>query len=567
MKAGVGKSKVSFRKALLPLHGYPVVGVLADGFETELYARAFVFSQSSKVIALVVLECSYISHHLKEALIERCKKNLTSLHLSIENLLLCAQHTHSAPGGHSHYAFHNLTCKGFRPEVFQAYLNACFDALKEAAGDLAESQLSLNADLFQEEADVAFNRSLDAYNRNPEVVQRDEMQTHLALNRMMKQLRIGAKEPGDKGLINWFGVQANSISSTNHKINADNKGYAASLLENDQRTGPNFIAAFCQEAAADVSPNYYGKAKWWPRGRYEDDFKSAYSNGFLQFEKARQMAEGKEFQIPVSGELDAVMMYVDMSDVLCDAEFCLGDEACRTGQAVVGLSFLEGTSPDIDGTDAFTSGVLRSLIRVRELINTMPLTGIRGERQRLNALKQIHHPKVLAVEMQQKRLLGYKRLNKLPIATGQAEIKDEIKRQYEAGALTEHSWLPVIVPLQMMRIGALVIIGFPGDLSTTAGMRLRHTVLKALEKYDILDVIITTYANEMAGYAVTPEEYMEQSFEGGYTLYGRMTLPAYQTLYRKLAGELFKPPQERSLKSKISPPVFSKEELDKRSFR
>jgi neutral ceramidase len=567
MKAGAGKVKVSFRKAVLPLQGYPRVGVMADGFETDLYARAFIFSQDNQTLALVVLECGFISHHLKAALIEKCTEVLPEAKLELRNLMLCAQHTHSAPGGHSHYAFHNITSKGFRPEIFQAYLNASSEALVMAWRDLEQCILTYNAGEFAEDADVAFNRSLDAYNRNHDVVQRDEMNTHLALNRMMKQLRIGTKEPGDKGLINWFGVQANSISAAGQKVHADNKGYAASLLENDQRTGPNFIAAFCPEAAADVSPNYYGRAKWWARGRYEDEYKSAYANGFLQFELARQMAEDESYQIPISGRLDALLLFADMSAITCDADLINGGEADSTGSPAAGLAFLEGTPPDIYGTDAFTTGLLRLIINYKELLSGLPLLSTRSERKRLRELKKLHEPKTIAIELKEKRVLGYRKLNKLPLPSVLADLTEEVKRQYEAGALKEHSWMPDVVPLQIFRIGELAILGFPGDLSTTAGMRLRKTVMEQLEPHGILDVVITTYANEQAGYAVTPEEYMEQGFEGGYTLFGRMTLPAYQTLFRKLAANLIKPEKERQFKSNTTPPVFSREELDRRSFR
>ena len=40
---------------------------------------------------------------------------------------------------------------------------------------------------------------------------------------------------------------------------------------------------------------------------------------------------------------------------------------------------------------------------------------------------------------------------------------------------------PKILPLQILRIGQLVIVGFPGELTTMAGRRLRETVLNELQ--------------------------------------------------------------------------------------
>lgn len=565
MLIGIGKTKVIFRKLSLPLYGYALIGNYAEGSETDLFARAFIFESGNKKVAFVNIECSFISHHLKKALVEKLVSEMPEIGIGDENLMLSAQHTHSAPGGHSHYAFHNITSKGFRPDIFESYLNASFEAISEAWSNREACTIFLNADLIRSDSDIGFNRSLHAYNKNPDVEKQDEMNTHLAINRMMKQLRICSKDNSNKGVINWFGVQANSISSKNNRIHSDNKGYAASMLESDQSGTSPFIAAFCQEAAADVSANYYGRAKWWPRGRYEDDFKSAYANGFCHFEKAQDLIENEDFQIPISDQVDFYLAYFKLSNYECDPRFSHDGLPCKTGTACLGKSFMEGTPPDIEGIDVFSSSFFNLIIKSRETINQLPLVSSAEKRQNWSQIKDSQYPKKILVELEDKRILGYEKLNKLNLPSVLSDISEEINRKYETGSLKEHTWAPVILPIQIIRIGEIAIVGFPGDLTTTAGNRLRNSLLETLEPHGILDVIITCYANEHGGYANTREEYMEQTFEGGFNLFGQYTLAAFQTCFNIVARNMTEP--VKIAIPKTEPPEFSKEELQRRTYR
>ena len=70
-----------------------------------------------------------------------------------------------------------------------------------------------------------------------------------------------------------------------------------------------------------------------------------------------------------------------------------------------------------------------------------------------------------------------------------------------------------------------------------AGRRLRATVMNALSGR-ASHVVLAGYANGYAGYITTPEEYMVQQYEGGHTLHGRWTLPAYQQIVSGLANSL-----------------------------
>ena len=83
---------------------------------------------------------------------------------------------------------------------------------------------------FAEETPVAWNRSLDAYNQNPEVTQRKLSETHLALDREMNVLGIYQNDQLC-ALMSLFGVHATCLGDQLDAYDGDNKGYAAASTE------------------------------------------------------------------------------------------------------------------------------------------------------------------------------------------------------------------------------------------------------------------------------------------------------------------------------------------------
>jgi neutral ceramidase len=147
-----------------------------------------------------------------------------------------------------------------------------------------------------------------------------------------------------------------------------------------------------------------------------------------------------------------------------------------------------------------------------------------------------------------------------------SDLTAEMKKQFRNGGLRENTWAPIILPVQIIRLGALAILGVPGEITTAAGIRLRQSVQAILEPAGILDVIITSLSNEYGGYFCTYEEYDLQKFEGASTLFGCWSLAALQTEFGKLAHEILKPVQSRRNVSLTQPPLFSDTELNLRSF-
>jgi hypothetical protein len=82
---------------------------------------------------------------------------------------------------------------------------------------------------------------------------------------------------------------------------------------------------------------------------------------------------------------------------------------------------------------------------------------------------------------------------------------------------------PAAMPLMVVRLGDRAIATIPGEMTVEMGRRTRAAVLAALRPAGVSKVTLAGYANEFLHYFVTPEEYDQQHYEGGSTLYGKYT--------------------------------------------
>ena len=198
-----------------------------------------------------------------------------------------------------------MVTPGFQWDVYEHYRDNIVKAIVEADLKLQEAEIRYHSGEFHPEAEVAFNRSVRSYNRNPEIEERlGHKNRHLAVDRVMKLLRFNRPDGSPIGSVNWFGVHTTSVSNRYDKICYDNKGYAADYFENylkeEYCTDHEMHTAFAQDAAGDISPNY----KWNMRtreywGKYKDDYESAAYNGQLQFEKAKEIFEESMLQLTI----------------------------------------------------------------------------------------------------------------------------------------------------------------------------------------------------------------------------------------------------------------------------
>jgi neutral ceramidase len=500
---------------------------------TPLYARALAFCDiDENYFIFINVELAFATIALKEAITQRLSTEKPECKFSLANIMLTSQHTHSAPGGYSHYPFYNFTIPGFRPDLFNNIVEACVEAVKEAVDARTPSVVSWGSYDIPLEKNVAFNRSMKAFRRNPEFKNLEMNEASQAINRTMQGLNIFDLQGNLKAHLNWFGVHATSISSFNTKLHHDNKGVAASLME--QRN--QIFAIFAQEAAGDVSPNYvWDKKINRMRGTSTDQYENAATNGDIQATSADLIKNEKS----VEGYINCVHGYFDLS--------------VNAGHAAHGLGFFLGTLEGPGLTQAAAPAfrlVAVAAKRIRLFIN----------KKQNDDFFAAQGNKDVLLDHRQGNLFGIPLSfwKKLPLGTN--SITGELFTQLKSGAIDTTPWVPEILPFQIIQLGNIFIVGVPGEITTIAAQRLKIALAQILNSSQI---IISSYANAYMGYVTTPEEYDEQCYEGGHCLYGRNTLPAFIENFSLIAKALSK---NLIYKNDLRAFQFPPEELQKRSF-
>lgn len=567
-KVGVGKADVTGFVYGIGMMGYGMSFNIVKDIETNLYARAYVISNGTNKVCWVNSEICFYTIALKNAIVNKIQNLYPHWNYSDANLLLSAQHTHSGPGGYSHHILYNLTIPGFQPTVFNAIVNGTIKAIEAAENNLQDANLHFAKSNFDDAiAELAINRSINAYNKNPEVETKiGSNNAHLAIDRCMKLLYISNQNKLPIGAINWFGVHTTSLSNDNSRICSDNKGYAATYLEEKMSTlNPNFIGAFAQDTAGDVSPNFKWDAeKNWTRGKYRNDFKSAAHNGKLQFIKALELIEQAQNNNPLSNTIDYEIVYVDFSDIKIDWQFANGKKGLRTVPAAQGFSFFEGTKegPGIGKALATAGRFASNLIWMYEK-TLFKLWHLRDHKTAIDIdMKyKMHGRKHIVLEVNSGKIMGTFQIKNMILPAAADPTIKHFKLLDQIGLTKRTPWVPRILPIQIIIVGKIAVLGIAAEITTIAGKRLQETVLNILKHRGVTEVILSTYTNGYSGYITTPEEYDCQLYEGGHTIFGKYTLPAYQTKFKELALQMLKPKAERNIDAVTKPIIFAENEI------
>jgi neutral ceramidase len=498
---GVGTHDITGPAAGLGMMGYANIFQTTAGIHFRLRSRAFIMASpcNNKRVVFVSADLLAIFQVVKQAVVRKLYDNGYGALYKDENVLLSATHDHAGPGGYSHYWLYNLTVGGFEKENFQAIVDGIYDSILEAHRDLAPGTISIvqgetkcappEPTCVGMEEVISRNRSPKAYLLNP-AEERAKYSCDTD-NRMtlLKFVRSDAAHT-EIGELNWFAVHGTSMHNNNRLISGDNKGYASNFFEKlmNVSTSPHpFVAAFAQSNEGDVTPNIGGKTN----GCGSNDFESTMISGEKQFKKAQEL-----YRLPAEplvGSVDFRQTYVSMDKVEVLAQPPpLGDGfPHHTCTAAIGLSMLAGAE---DGPGVGWQGLSCSRLPA-------PLSWI------------------CKLFTKKDHCQGVK-----PIAVTTGAKKPP--------------WTPNILPIQLVRIGDLVIIAVPGEFTTMSGRRLRATVMDELAPLGIRYAVIAGLSNAYSGYVATPQEYDLQRYEGASTHFGPWTLPAYQQEFARVAKSL-----------------------------
>jgi neutral ceramidase len=488
---GRGISDVTGEPAGCGMLGYGKADQVTAGLHTRLRTRAFVIVDpaTEQRIVLSVSDLPLMFDSVHREVLRRLGSRHGSLYTDA-NVMLTVTHTHCGPGGYSHHRLYNMTTHGFRPITYDAIVEGIVEAIERAHADVAPATLRLSRGRL---TDASVNRSPQSFARNPEA---DKAMFPDGIDPQTTLLRID-RDGRTVGAVNWFATHGTSMTNRNCLISGDNKGYAAYYWERVlggvdylADDGPDFVAAFAQTNAGDMSPNLNRRPGSGPT---EDEFENTRIIGQRQADAAVSLAaaDGDE----LSGGVDARLTYVDLGDIEVGPEFTGDGRSHRTGAMVGGAAALAGTEegPGFPGFRQGRNRVVDALSR-HVWYRLSP------------ALMDAHSPKGI--------VLPGGVLNRLVPFVQQR------------------------VPVQLLRIGRLHLIGIPGEVTIVAGLRMRREVAAALG-VDLDDVLVAGYSNAYIHYVTTPEEYDEQRYEGGSTLFGKWEAPALTQVAVGLAAAMY----------------------------
>lgn len=567
-QAGWSKSEIQLVPKGYAMHGFGNWDHRAWGQETALMARAIVISEPSHPgppLIVCCLDLGYVTYAMRSGVVERLSESVAAF--DAQRLVLTCTHTHSGPGGCTQDGLYNIVTPGYVPEHVQAIVTASCQAIEQALAALKSVDIRLRKGVFDASVEVAWNRSLSAYNRNPDVTRRQDTQTHLALDREMQLLCV-EMQGQPQALLSLFGVHATCCGNRLDKYDADNKGRAASTAEAAlQAQGADApVAIFAQGSAGDVSPFYNGPGDRRRRAAIKGRAHYAYAqaNGGKQADRALEMTAQATGQ-SIAGALDGLLTYVDFTDIHVDPVHTGGDRAAFTSPPCHGVAFFEGTPIDGPGMPGFLGTGARFIARRLRRRYRKKRSGLpQAERDYYDRLYAAQGAKDILMESGRKRVLGWS-LADLPLPGRVDPMVAEMKRQARIGALDESDMVPTILPLQIVRLGQIALVCCPGEFTTTAGQRVRAMVEQAIADTGCDEVLLCTYCNDYMGYVTTREEYQQQNYEGGHTIFGQWTLAAFQTCFVRLAAQLKQAPGQRDYDSKTRPRPAPASELAKRS--
>jgi neutral ceramidase len=560
LEIGVARRDITCWKPGLGMMGWGQLDNYATSVATPLSARAFVLRDPSTgdKLAMVCCEIAFISLALRDAVVRRLT-NEPARGFGLDNVMLMATHTHSGPGGFTHYAFYNVTIPGFAQDVLDGIADGIVAAIRAADDGRVPGDARYDSAEIPPDDPVAFNRSIASYNRNPDVAPVVAGEEHLALDRTLRLLRFDTATGDMLGAINWFAVHCTSVHSDNHALHFDNKGYAAQLMEAELAAvaGHEVVAAFGQGASGDVTPNrrrHPGRP--FVRGELEDDDASARYNGGLQARCALAAHASAKATQPLSPRIRCAHAFVDMSAVDVDPRFVDGRTGLRTSPAEIGMAMFFGTDEG-PGLPRIGVGLQKWFVRARSLSRS------RSRRDAARDASQCE--KVAWVEPTKWRVLGLSALDRIPALPLPRRAREAVRmfRALASDRAADNPWTPQVLPIQLAIVGDVALVAVPHELTTVAGRRLTATVASATADLGVRRAVLVGYANAYAGYVTTPEEYELQDYEGASTHFGKWTLPAYQTVFAQLAASLGGATRPAW---RASPPVFAAQDLAARAF-
>ncbi|WP_170311606.1 neutral/alkaline ceramidase [Vallitalea okinawensis] len=526
---GAGIHDITGPSAEIVMMGYADSNQSNRGIHLRQRARSFVVvdQNTDERIVYVSTDLGMAFQSVKDGVVNKLSDNGYGHLYRDQNIMINATHTHSGPGGYSHYGLYNVSTFGFIEENYDCIVNGIYESIVKAHNNLEPGYIEFN---MGQCLDTNINRSPEAYEMNPE---EEKALYEYNVDKNMYVLNFKNADDDLLGILNWFGVHPTSMGVDNLLISSDNKGTASYLYEKEMGTdylsSKTFVAAFAQSNCGDSSPNIFGG----PTGYGDDDFESTYEAGRIQYEKAKELSDTATKRL--TGPIAFRHQYVDFSNLTIAPEYADGEER-YTYPGCMGYSFARGAEDNPTDLPGFYEGMTQPeygldsadnyIDNVQGLLNLAPkFNQINGARY--PELWELHYPKPIL------------------FATCKAE---------------PDPWTPQIIPVQLFTIGDFAILGVPAEVTTMSGRRLKNAVEEAFLELtgDYYTAVVSGHSNSYTSYLTTPEEYDAQHYEGASTQFGKWTLSGYLQQFYQLATSIV---EGSTVPSGPHPPDLSDEQV------
>ncbi|MFT4614856.1 MAG: neutral ceramidase [Bacteroidia bacterium] len=487
---GRGISDITGPALGMQLWGFSRPDQIGEGIHIRQRSRAFVITQAddpSKRLVFVSADLGSIEHHITLEVVERLQAQLGQVY-DLNNVILSATHTHAGVGGYWHSRTEAGLDGGFYAEHFEKIVAGITASIVKAHNDLQPGNILINKGQVE---DAGANRSVSAYLQNPQ----EERQRYTDDTPKEMVLLKFSDDSGDIGVINWYALHPTAMNFYNRFISGDHKGYAS--LQMEQAHGvrytrsDDFVAAFAQSDPGDVTPNM----NLDNTGPGETDVDTTRILGDRQLEVATTLFE--QATEALSGPIDSRRMYIDLSNYEVEDAFT-GAGNQHTCPSAYGYSFAGGSTEDGGGHFLFSEGMTEQILWRDWLIRL-----VTGAPKWTESVRSCQSPK--------------------PILFQTGGRNPPLQSQVRS--------------VTVARIGQLVILAVPVEVTTMAGRRLRASVMAELGDW-AKHIVLSGYANGYGGYITTPQEYQIQQYEAAHTLHGQWSLPAYQQIASRLASSL-----------------------------
>ncbi len=450
----------------IPKGGYASWARTGNGFRTRLKARAF-YLKDARGSAMLILQ---VDLHAGSALLREQVAQAVAAVTDIPQHAVCltCTHTHSGPGQFIESNFYNdftSNKPGFDPALFEWLGEHLLAAALQAWRDRRPGRIAVGK---RDIIGFSRNRSWAPHRSNHNVEKpADDVQARFReVNPYLHMLRLDARNSnGDYqplAALSSFSIHGTAVPRFETTYNADLWAYLERELEWEMR----------QQHALEWAP-VHGACQ----GTH-GDVAPAVETGKAGFPEARRVGMGLA--------REAITLFHSLQDNLRD------DLTVGAGLRQVDCY----QNPSVGDVQLASRPVVGNALVAGAYENFTPVLyhapffgpGLGSARFRYDGEEQ-----------------GAKRQLAGPLQP----------------LLLEKDQFPHQLLFQTLRIGNFWLLAVPFEVTTEAGRRMQRAVEQILPAD--AETCVTSLANGYTGYVTTTEEYAQQHYEGGHTLYGPNT--------------------------------------------